>query len=154
MSIIFLFETDLTLSADIGVLISSSPQTTPSKWSSILDDVNSMVDAFAMSQRGAHFAVSTVGTVIRRVLSFNTPTESTNNLKEVKRRISKVPYEKVESTRLDLGLKEAADDMFTEENGLREESSKVFYSHPVSDTIVSLISLIRSLSHALMTGIF
>lgn len=113
-----------------------------------------MVDAFALSQRGAHFAVSTVGTLIRRVLSFNTLTGSANNLKEVKRRISKIPYEKVGSTRLDLGLKEAADGMFTEENGLREESLKVFYSHRVSDTTVSLISLIRSLSHSLMTGVF
>ena len=101
-----------------------------------------------MSQRGAHFAVSTVGTLIRRVLSFNTLTGSANNLKEVKKRISKIPYERVGSTRLDLGLKEAADGMFTEENGLREESLKVFYSHRVSDTTVSLISLLRSLSHS------
>ena len=78
-----------------------------------------------MSQRGSHFAVSTVGTVIKKALSFNTLSGSDNNLKEVKTRISEIPFEKAETTRLDLGLEQAADDMFTEENGVREEASKV-----------------------------
>lgn len=111
--------------ADIGIVIASSPQTTPLKWSSILGDVNSIVDAFPVSDRGAHFAVSTVGNVTKMALSFNTLRGSDYNVDEVKSKISQIPYEKVDTTRLDLGLKQAADEMFTEENGMRKEASKV-----------------------------
>lgn len=117
--------TELTAAADIGIAIASSPQTTPSKWSSILDDVNSMVDAFPVSPRGTHFAVSTVGSVAKAVLSFNTLRGPENNLNEVKRRISEIPYEEIKTTRLDRGLEQAADEMFTEENGMRKDASKV-----------------------------
>ena len=58
-------------------------------------------------------------------LRFNTLEGSDYNLKEVKRRISQIPYEEVDDTRLDLGLQEAADVMFTERSGMRVEASKV-----------------------------
>lgn len=122
-----LTQTDLTAPADVGILIASSPQTTPSKWTSILDNVNSMVDAFPVSQRGAHFAVSTVGKDTKVALKFNTLRGSDYNRNEVKSRISQIPYEKVDTTRLDLGLEQAAQDMFIEQNGMRKEASKVCY---------------------------
>lgn len=84
-----------------------------------------MVDAFPVSPRGTHFAVSTVGSVAKAVLSFNTLRGPQNNLNEVKRRISEIPYEEIKTTRLDRGLEQAADEMFTEENGMRKDASKV-----------------------------
>ena len=84
-----------------------------------------MVDAFPVSPRGTHFAVSTVGSVTKEALTFNTLKGPENNLDEVKRRISEIPYEEVSTTRLDRGLEQAADEMFTEENGMRKEASKV-----------------------------
>lgn len=116
---------DLTSPADVGILIAPSPQTTPKKWSSLLDNVNSMVDAFTVSQRGTHLSVATVGEVPKLALRFNTLRGSDYNLNEVKRRISEIPYEEVDTTRLDLGLQKAADEMFTEESGMRNEASKV-----------------------------
>lgn len=123
--VIFSQPTDLTAPADIGILIASSPQTTPTKWSSILDDVNSMVDSFTVSPRGTHLSVATVGEVTKVALKFNTLKGSDYNLNEVKRRISQIPYEEVDTTRLDLGLQKAADEMFTEQSGMRNEASKV-----------------------------
>ena len=120
-----LIQADLTAPADVGILIASSPQTTQTKWSSILDDVNSVVDAFPISQRGTHLSVATVGKVPKLALKFNTLRGSDYNLNEVKRRISQIPYEKVETTRLDLGLQKAADEMFATQSGMRTEASKV-----------------------------
>lgn len=85
-----------------------------------------MVDAFPVSQRGAKFAVSTVGNDTKMALKFDTLTGSENNVEEVKRRISQIPYERVDSTRLDLGLEQAAQEMFSEKNGMRNEASKVY----------------------------
>lgn len=84
-----------------------------------------MVDAFPVSQRGVHVAVSTVGKVAKKALSFDSLKGSDYNLNEVKRRISQIPYERVDTTRLDLGLEQAAQEMFTEQNGMRQEASKV-----------------------------
>ncbi|XP_022806051.1 uncharacterized protein LOC111343164 [Stylophora pistillata] len=117
-------QTDMTAAADIGILIASSPQTTPTKWSSILDDVNSMVDSFTVSPRGTHLSVATAAKVPKVALRFNTLKGSDYNLNEVKRRISQIPYEEVNDTRIDLGLQETADVMFTEQSGMRSEASK------------------------------
>lgn len=85
-----------------------------------------MVDAFPVSQRAAKFAVSTVGNDTKMALKFDTLRGSENNVEEVKRRISQIPYERVDSTRLDLGLEQAAQEMFSEKNGMRNEASKVY----------------------------
>lgn len=87
--------------------------------------MNSVVDAFTVSTRGTHFSVATAGKVPKVALRFNTLEGSDYNLKEVKRSISQIPYEEVDDTRLDLGLQEAADVMFTERSGMRVEASKV-----------------------------
>ena len=84
-----------------------------------------MVDAFPVSQRGTHLSVATVGKVPKLAFKFNTLRGSDYNLNEVKRRISQIPYEKVETTRLDLGLQKAADEMFATQSGMRTEASKV-----------------------------
>ena len=86
-----------------------------------------MVDGFPVSQRAAHFAVLTVGNDTKVELKFNTLRGSDYNVNEVKKRISKIPYKKVDTTRLDRGLEEAAQEMFTEDNGMRKEASKVIY---------------------------
>lgn len=83
------------------------------------------MDAFAVSPRGTHLSVATVGEVPKLALKFNTLKGSDYNLNEVKRRISEIPYEKVETTRLDLGLPWVADEMFTPQSGMRTEASKV-----------------------------
>ena len=84
-----------------------------------------MVDAFPVSQRGTHLSVATVGEVPKLALKFNTLRGTDYNLKEVKRRISQIPYEEVETTRLDVGLQKAADEMFATQSGMRTEASKV-----------------------------
>lgn len=84
-----------------------------------------MVDAFAVSARGTHLSVATVGKVPKLALKFNTLRGSDYNLNEVKRRISQIPYVEVDTTRLDLGLQKAADEMFTSQSGMRPEASKV-----------------------------
>ena len=122
---IFDSSTDLLYAADVGFLIASSPETTPVKWSSILDNVNSMVDAFPVSSEGTHLAVSTVGEVPKVALRFNTLSAANYNPNEIKRRISQIPYEKVDRTRIDLGLEKVAEDMFTEQSGMRKEAPKV-----------------------------
>ena len=84
-----------------------------------------MVDAFAVSPRGTHLSVVTAGDFPKVALKFNTIRGSDYNLNEVKRRISEIPYEEVDATRLDLGLQKAADEMFTAESGMRTEATKV-----------------------------
>ena len=84
-----------------------------------------MVDAFTVSPRSTHLSVATVGEVPKLALKFNTLRGSDYNVNEVKQRISKIPYEKADTTRLDLGLQKAANEMFTAQSGMRPEASKV-----------------------------
>ena len=88
----------------------------------------------------------TVGANPRLSLQFNTLQDSQLNEERVKDLIKRLRYERVNSTRIDLGLHIAAAELFNELNGMRKNVPKVNLSLSLSLSLSNLCLSCRPIS--------
>ena len=110
--------------ADVAFIVDSSGSIGRRNWGKMLDFLNEMVKAFNVGADKTHIAVVAYSSNAKVEIKFNTLTGSSVTDEEYKRLINRIRFQRG-FTFIDKALLLADRNIFTTEEGMREEVPKV-----------------------------
>ena len=132
---LFFLVTECEPVVDIAIIVDSSGSISRRNWILMKDFLKQLADEFDISPSGTHVAAVAYSTNPKVVFKFNTLQGSQLNADEVKKLLDRIPHQRG-LTYIDRALLFADGEIFTVQNGMRPQVTKVtLYTMPLCTDI-------------------